>query len=373
VLVVSGWFLANAAKAENASALASSERRGLVVTGMARPARIQVVVSGSGPARAEMERAVRGLVGALPELSWTEGRVGPTTKINEISQVLVDVSDPGRIRIVSTRAPDSAQPARPATPPVVRVVGTASLSPDVARETVAQIVQTMVRAWLDPGVDLRGPAREPPPPAPSPVDAAVQSRIAANAGKPPDAKPPAPVYSAALSICEHTFPFALSPPSGSDQMIGGVALSLGRRRGALSTVARLSGEWGQRPVSAIVIGTQIVTASAGVSARLSVGRAAITMAAEAGAVVMHQRSSMQYEVSPGGVPLVLPGVLGSSWSAGPMAGPRWQVAIDVSSHLFLQLEGGVPVVFLKVADINGNSAWHFDVYSQVMLGAGYYL
>ena len=379
LLVIASWELAADSRADDTTAIVSSQR----------PVRIEVVTVGRGPARAEMERAVRELVGALPELSWTDGAAVPSDEMSQVPRVLIDVTDRTRVRIVATRARDSTLPPPATLPPVVREVVTEGLSAEVARETVAQIVRTTVRALLDPagepGDGATASRLEPPPlsplslpspPAPIAAAGAIKLPRTATVTRAPISAPRhgAHPYSAVISVGHRSFSYDATQPLAVQAKVNSVALSFDRRYGMLSATARLSGEWSRDPVAEVVVATQILTSSAGVSANLDVGRVSLALGLEAGAVVIRQDTSLaDWADQSAWRALGLPGVLRTGWSAGPMVGLRSSMSVDLFSHAFVRLEAAVPVTWLDTRDVNGDSAWRVGRYAQVMLGVGYRL
>jgi hypothetical protein len=364
--------LGGQARAQNTGTIAAPERARLVIVGTTRPSRVEVVTVGAGPARAEMDRAVRDVVGALPELTWIDGDAGADDRA---SQVLIDVTDRVRVRIVAKGAPSSTEPSEP--PPLVREVVIAGLSPDVARETVAQIVQTTVQALLVPDSDrdVRAPALEPPPVQPPGLETsdapAVDSddsspRPPRKARRAPASERRVPIdalVGAIMSVSRDTFPFDSHRNLSRLPSLGGIVLSVGQRHSFLTTSVRLSGEWGTEMAGGELIDAQVVMASGGASAHLDLGPLSFALGAEAGAIVAHQQAS---------VPILLGGYT-SNWWSGPLVAIRGSVDLRLFSGIFLRAEAGSPAVWVEPKHDDANTVWHYHRYTQVMAAAGYSL
>jgi hypothetical protein len=354
------------ARAQNAGKIGAPERVGLVIVGTTRPARVEVVTVGAGPARAEMDRAVRDVVGALPELTWTDGDAGAGDRA---SQVLIDVTDRVRVRIVAKGAPSVTEPAASAPPPVVREVVIAGLSPDVARETVAQIVQTTVRAMLDPaGAHLaRALALQPPPIAPSDPS---QPAVTAERKAPPVFEPRLAhdgVVGGLISFSRHTFPFDTDAPL-TQYPFDGLALSFSRRFPVLVVTARLSGQLNEQTSEGFKLGTQALMASVGAGAHLDRGDLSFALGLEAGAIVIHEK--LDFHSNQSNVSYDLGGGFDSNWWSGPLVALRGAVDYHLSSRAFLRVEPGLTVVAVEPKH-SGATHWQVYQYGQLMLGAGY--
>lgn len=387
LLVAVTWVLPAAARAENEPAIAKSERASPIVVGTTHPVHIQLVMVGRGTARSEMEQAVRELVGTMPELTWTDGGAGPIDRTTPVMQVLVDVTDETSIRIVASRASAGTQPAVAPPSPIVREVVTAGLSAPVARETVAQIVQTLVRALLDP-TSAPAPLLEPPPitpllppmpvPPPAPVGAARGSEASSPAtvirAPEPASRPRMHGYNAIISVGEHSFPYDLAGPLALQPRVDAVAVSLDRRYARVTATARLSVEWSRHLAGAVNVATQILTASAGTFAGRRAGPVSFALGVDVGALLIRQSTSLADSTDLGAIfALGFPGVLWDAWSAGPMGDLRASMSVDLFSRAFVRFEAALPVAWLNTRDINGDSAWRVSRYEQLMLGVGYHL
>jgi hypothetical protein len=345
-----------------------------VVTGAPRPARVEFVMVGPGPARAEMERAVRDLVGGAADVTWSDGGLEPS---DEVSQVLVDVTDRARIRIriVARRAHDAQQRAAPVPAPVVREVVIADLPPDVARETVAQIVQTTVRALLSPATEREGRALalEPPPIQPLASEMARGAAVEIDA---PSPKPPRKarwvpaseararvdgVVGAIVSVSRDAFPFESYQNLSRFPSLSGIVLSVGQRHSFLTTSVRLSGEWGTAMAGADVLDAQVMMASGGVAAHLELGPLSFALGAEVGAIVAHQQATAA----------ILLGGFNSNWWGGPLLAIRASVDVRLFEGMFLRAEAGSPAVWVEPKHDDAATVWHYHRYTQVMLAAGY--
>jgi hypothetical protein len=165
----------------------------------------------------------------------------------------------------------------------------------------------------------------------------------------------------------------------------GSALFVALRRDArrFSLEARLGWEGNRRlNNSQVTLDTSMFSGTVAGLRAWDLGPVAISVGGEAGLLLMEQKASQWWLPTTNGYSygydaprpsLDLPGQLGTTWSLGPTVGPVLQIGVHVWQRVYVQLDGGAPLIFMRVQSNEGTTSWQSAWRARVMLGLGCYL
>ena len=186
------------------------------------------------------------------------------------------------------------------------------------------------------------------------------------------------IYSLVLGGGVHSSPYGL----GGYGPAAGLALRRDSRRVSLEVrltwAASTHDNWYRYRIA-----TDQFSATLAALRALDLGPVTLSGGLEAGILVMHQRTS--YEPFPpvdvGAATIsdpyasqsaTLPGQLSGTTTCGPAIAPLLQLDFRLYRKAYARIDAGLPLIWMKVKDSNGETSWQFGRQFRIGAGVGYY-